>query len=157
MSGKFSYEVKDEGSRVTLNFHGMIDEDVDFSQIAVTSKESFRFNFNGVKAINSCGIREWVKFTEQFDPATVLIYENCTQIIIEQINMVAGFIRKGSQVASFYAPYFCEECDGERKVLVNGSQIEGTCAPAMNCPECKKPMEFDALEDQYFRFLKMTA
>lgn len=157
MSGKFSYEVKDEGSRVTLCFHGMIDEDVDFSQIAVTKKDSFLFDFNGVKAINSCGIREWVKFTEQFDAETKLIYENCTQIIIEQINMVAGFIRKGSQVASFYAPYFCEECDDERKVLVNGSQIEGTSAPEMNCPDCNKAMEFDALEDQYFRFLKMTA
>jgi len=157
MSGKFTFEVKDEANRVTLNFNGVIDEDVDFGQIPVNKKESYLFDFNGVRAINSCGIREWVKFTEQFDPATTLIYENCTQIIIEQINMVAGFFRKGSKVASFYAPYFCEECDDERKVLVNGSQIEGTSAPEVKCPDCSKCMEFDALEDQYFRFLKMTA
>lgn len=157
MSGKFQYEVKDEGTRMVLSFSGMIDEDVDFSQIPIVAKESYLFNFDGVKAINSCGIREWVKFTEQFAPQVTLVYENCTQIIIEQINMVAGFFRKGSKVESFYAPYFCEACDDERKILVNGSLIEGTSAPEMKCPECSGEMEFDALEDQYFRFLKMTA
>ena len=82
MSGKFSFEVKDAGAEVTINFTGIIDEDVDFSQIKVEKKAAYVFNFDGVKGINSCGIREWVKFSESFDPATKLGYQNCTQLII---------------------------------------------------------------------------
>ncbi len=157
MSGKFSFEVKDAGSEVTINFTGIIDEDVDFSQIKVEKKNAYVFNFDGVKGINSCGIREWVKFSESFDPATKLVYKNCTQIIIEQINMVAGFFRTGSQVLNFYAPYFCEKCDEERKILIDAGKVLSNEAPGMKCPDCSGDMEFDALEEQYFRFLKMTA
>jgi hypothetical protein len=157
MSGKFKFAVQDKGAEVLVAFHGIIDEDVDFSQVPVERRSAYIFNFDGVKGINSCGIREWVKFSERFDPATKLIYQNCTQIIIEQINMVAGFFRAGSEVRNFYAPYFCETCDEERKVLIDAGKVSANAAPAMACASCGETMEFDALEEQYFRFLKMTA
>ena len=155
--GKFKFETQDTGTQMHVTFSGIIDEDVDFSQVPVEKREAYVFNFDGVKGINSCGIREWVKFSEKFDPATKMVYLNCTQIIIEQINMVAGFFRAGSEVRNFYAPYFCEKCDEERKVLIDAGKVDNNAAPEMKCPECKETMEFDALEEQYFRFLKMTA
>jgi len=157
MSGKFSFEVQDRGSEIVVKFTGIIDEDVDFSAIEVVEKASYLFDFDGVKGINSCGIREWIQFSEKFKPSTRLIYQNCTQIIIEQINMVAGFFRNGSEVRNFYAPYFCEKCDEERKVRVDAGLIKAGAAPDMKCGTCGETMEFDALEEQYFRFLKMTA
>ena len=157
MSGKFSFDVKDAAGESTINFRGIIDEDVDFSAIKLEKRPAYVFDFDGVKGINSCGIREWVKFSEAFALETKLVYKNCTQIIIEQINMVAGFFRAGSKVQNFYAPYFCEKCDEERKVLLDAGKVSGNQAPDMACPACKDAMEFDALEEQYFRFLKMTA
>lgn len=157
MSAKFSYEVEERPAELHLGLKGTIDEDVDFSSIPTPKKERYIFNFDGVKGINSCGIREWVRFSEKIDPSTQLVYLNCTQIIIEQINMVAGFFRKGSKVEKFYAPYFCEDCDEEKKILIDASRIQNGEAPAEICDKCSKSMEFDALEEQYFRFLKMTA
>jgi thiol-disulfide isomerase/thioredoxin len=157
VSGKFEFAVQESPEQMTIKLQGTIDEDVDFSSIPTPKKPRYVFNFDGVKGINSCGIREWVRFSEKIDSSAQMIYVNCTQIIIEQINMVAGFFRAGSKVEKFYAPYFCEDCDEEKKVLIEASQVKDNEAPAVNCDGCKKPMEFDALEEQYFRFLKMTA
>lgn len=156
MSGKFSFEVKDAGDHTVFAFTGTIDEDVDFTKVPLAKKPVYVFDFEGVRAINSCGIREWVKFSEGIEPATKLVYLNCTQIIIEQINMVAGFFRSGSEVRTFYAPYFCEGCDEERKVRIETKTVSGGSAPEVKCADCGAAMEFDALEEQYFRFLKMA-
>lgn len=137
-----------------VHFKGIIDEDSDFSSIPLKGKKEYHFNFNDINAINSCGIREWVSFTEKLNKEAKLIFLNCTQMIVEQINMVAGFFPKGSEIRNFYAPYFCDNCDKEKSILLEKSQIEGTEAPSVKCPECGEEMEFDALEEQYFRFLK---
>lgn len=157
MNEKFRYQVHESADQLIIRLDGVIDEDVDFSSINTPLKARYVFDFNGVKGINSCGIREWVRFSEKIDPSTQLVYLNCTQIIIEQINMVAGFFRKGSKVERFYAPYFCEDCDQEKKILIDADKIQDGSAPTVVCETCQKPMEFDALEEQYFRFLKMTA
>ncbi len=157
MSSKFHVTATEKSGEAQLEFAGVIDEDVDFTQIKLPECKVYTFNFAGVKGINSCGIREWVHFSESLPAAAKLVYQNCTQIIIEQINMVAGFFRAGSEVQNFYAPYFCESCDREQKVLITAAAVQGLAAPSVNCPECKAEMEFDAIEEQYFRFLKASA
>ena len=157
MSSTFQVTATEKSGEAQLAFAGVIDEDVDFTQIKLPECKVYTFNFDGVKGINSCGIREWVHFSESLPQAAKLVYQNCTQIIIEQINMVAGFFRAGSEVQNFYAPYFCESCDREQKVLITAAAVEGLAAPSVNCPECKAEMEFDAIEEQYFRFLKASA
>lgn len=155
--GKFQFAVEESAEQVTIALKGVIDEDVDFAQIPTPAKGRYIFNFDGVKGINSCGIREWVRFCEKINPDAKMVYHNCTQIIIEQINMVAGFFRSGSKVERFYAPYFCEKCDEERKILIDANAVKDNEAPEMKCSDCGSTLEFDALEEQYFRFLKMTA
>lgn len=131
---------------------GSIDEDADLSEILETQASHINFDFNQVELINSCGIREWIKFLDQLSSESIQ-YENCPQIIIEQINMVHGFIRPGSRLKSFYAPYYCEECDKERKAHVMSNDVKNKKAPKVNCPDCGNEMEFDALEASYFNFL----
>jgi len=131
---------------------GSIDEDADLSEILETKASHINFDFNQVELINSCGIREWIKFLDLLSCESVQ-YENCPQIIIEQINMVHGFIRPGSRLKSFYAPYYCEECDQERKSHIMSSDVKNKKAPKVNCPDCGNEMEFDALEASYFNFL----
>lgn len=133
---------------------GAIDEDSEFKELIGLEQKHISFDFNQVNMINSCGIREWIKFLEKIPPTTKVTYNNCPQIIIEQINMVHGFFRQGASINSFYAPYFCESCDKEVKVHLTADKVKNRKAPKMECPRCGSDMEFDAIESQYFSFLR---
>lgn len=132
---------------------GSIDEDADFKELTGLVQKVINFDFEKVTMINSCGIREWIKFLENVPESTKIVYRNCPQIIIEQINMVHGFFRKGASIESFYAPYYCEACGKESKVLLNSNQVLSRKAPKIACNTCKKDMDFDAIPAQYFSFL----
>lgn len=139
---------------LTVELIGAIDEDADFKDLLGLEQKTISFDFDKVNMINSCGIREWIKFIEKIPAECQMIYNNCPQIIIEQINMVHGFFRKGSVINSFYAPYYCENCDKEAKIHLKAEQVKGKKAPQMNCPNCgSSDTEFDAIEAQYFSFL----
>lgn len=132
---------------------GSIDEDADFKELIGLEQKTISFDFDKVSMINSCGIREWIKFIEKIPETTHIVYNNCPQIIIEQINMVHGFFRKGASINSFYAPYYCEKCSKENKVHLKAEQVKNRKAPKMECPKCGEEMDFDAIEAQYFSFL----
>jgi hypothetical protein len=134
---------------------GAIDEDADFEPLQGLTQPKIVFDFHGISMLNSCGIREWVSFIGKLPPATRFTYRRCPQIIIEQINMVHGFFREGAVIESFFAPYFCESCNKETKIELKATQVHARRAPKLSCPQCgAQGMEFDALEEQYFHFLK---
>ena len=133
---------------------GAIDEDADFKELVGLEQKTVSFDFDKVSMINSCGIREWIKFLEKIPAKSVVVYNNCPQIIIEQINMVHGFFREGAVINSFYAPYFCEKCNKESKIHLKTEQVKNRKAPQIPCPHCgEAAMDFDAIEAQYFSFL----
>lgn len=133
---------------------GAIDEDADFKELMGLEQKTISFDFNQVNMINSCGIREWIKFIEKIPERSDIVYKNCPQIIIEQINMVHGFFRQGATIESFYAPYYCEKCGKEAKVHLKSEQVKNRKAPSVDCPNCgAENMDFDAIEAQYFSFL----
>lgn len=133
---------------------GTIDEDADFKELMGLEQKKISFDFNQITMINSCGIREWIKFIEKIPASCSIVYNNCPQIIIEQINMVHGFFKQGAIIKSFYAPYFCEKCNKEAKVHLNTDQVKNRKAPTVDCPNCgEKNIEFDAIEAQYLSFL----
>lgn len=133
---------------------GAIDEDSDFKELMGLEQKTISFDFDLVTMINSCGIREWIKFNEKLPPKSNIVYKNCPQIIIEQINMVHGFFRQGAVIQSFYAPYYCEKCGKEAKIHIKSEQVKNRKAPSADCPHCgNEDIEFDAIEAQYFSFL----
>ncbi|MGZ3787762.1 MAG: hypothetical protein ACXVLQ_04525 [Bacteriovorax sp.] len=152
MSEKLSINTRISGDKAHVELAGVIDEDSTFDKIKNLQMNKFVFDFNQVTMINSCGIREWIKYLPEIEGAQI-VYQNCPQIIIEQINMVHGFIRKGIVVESFYAPYFCEHCDTEKKILLKNVEVTQLKAPIKQCNTCKSDLEFDAIEKQYFSFL----
>ena len=110
-----------------------------------------------VERINSCGVRDWVNWLGRVEakPARVVLIE-CSPPIVAQINLVSNFTGGGS-VKSFYAPYFCAECNQEKVLLVDvadlgegGGPIE---PPTCRCDDCDLVMDFDDLPDSYFAFL----
>lgn len=153
MSDTLSFHIEIQKDAVHADLVGRIDEDANFDKLLEVEMPEYIFNFEKITLINSCGIREWINFLSKLPTDAKIHYENCGQIIIEQMNMVHGFIKEGAIIESFYAPYFCEECDIEKKVLLNSNSIEGKKAPVVKCDQCQNEMEFDAIEDQYFNFL----
>jgi DNA-directed RNA polymerase subunit RPC12/RpoP len=138
-----------------IHLSGIIDEDADFTPISGLDQPKISFDFKEITLLNSCGIREWISFINKIPDASRIHYTNCPQIIIEQINMVHGFFKTGSTIESFYGPYYCSSCDKESKILLKKTDIKNQKAPSQTCPHCQAPnMEFDALEEQYFHFLK---
>jgi len=140
-------------NKCIVDLEGHIDEDSDFGEILELDMECYHFNFEKVEMINSCGIREWITFLGKLKPSCKVSYLRCPQVIIEQMNMVNGFVKDGAQIESFYAPYYCENCDSEKAILVKTKDVSSKKAPKVKCEECENEMEFDGLEDQYFNFM----
>lgn len=153
MSNKLSITTNILTDYIEAHLDGIIDEDSSFDKIKSLGLKKYIFDFEKVKLINSCGIREWIKYLDELKNVEI-VYRNCPQIIIEQINMVHGFIKKGTVVESFIAPYFCEECDDEKKVLLKSSEVINFQAPPKKCMKCSKELEFDAIPKQYFAFIQ---
>ncbi len=152
MSDKLNITNRITGDEAHVSLVGVIDEDANFDKIKALKMNQFVFDFNNVSMINSCGIREWIKYLQEIEGAKIS-YINCPQIIIEQVNMVHGFIKKGITVESFFAPYFCSNCDTGKKILLKSSEVVGTKPPVKLCNTCSSELEFDAIEKQYFSFL----
>lgn len=152
MSDKLTIATRITGDEAYVSMEGVIDEDANFEKIKSLQMNKFVFDFNNITMINSCGIREWIKYLDDINGAQI-VYQNCPQNIIEQVNMVHGFIRKGISVESFFAPYFCVNCDTGKKILLKESEVQNSKPPIKYCNTCKGELEFDAIEKQYFSFL----
>ncbi|MDZ4660769.1 MAG: hypothetical protein SGJ18_04045 [Pseudomonadota bacterium] len=146
------------GDTVSLSLTGPIDEDANFPNIDLSSFQEVTFDFMNVTAINSCGIREWIRWIENIKPEARVTYSNCPKVIIDQVNMVDGFLPTNAKVGSFYVPYFCESCDNLDTTLysdpvgiANGSV---KVPPQFPCSKCKQAAEIDVIEGKYFKFLK---
>ena len=102
-------QIIDDEARIFIS--GNIDEDSDFSEIMELGVKKYVFDFAKVTMLNSCGIREWILLIDKLGENANIRYKNCPQIVIEQMGMVYGFIKKEARIESFYAPYFCSDCD----------------------------------------------
>lgn len=157
--GQFSVENKKEGENLIMAFSGQIDEDADFSKIVFPGGDRIVLDLEKVGSINSCGIREWIKWIRTAPPTAKLVYRYCPKVIVDQINMVAGFLPENGSVDSFYVPYYCESSGAEKMVLFQkGKEFKdsGEVSPpsGIKCDESGEDMEIDVIEAKYFKFLK---
>jgi hypothetical protein len=83
-----------------------------------------------------------------------VIYINCPSILVQQINLVQGLLPADGEILTFMAPYFCEKCDKEYSVLINSKDIREFKAPQTKCPIDSSVLDFDAIEKQFFTFLR---
>ena len=100
-------------------------------------------------------VREWVNAVKNAD--VLLEYINCPTAVVEQFNMVPEFLGKNIKVKSFFARYYCEECDIEENMLIDVNEYFPDCnnieIPEFLC-DCGSPFEFDDDEDEFFMFLE---
>lgn len=153
----FSVGKKMEGNVLVLEVKGNIDEDANFTPPDLGGATNVSLDLEGATAINSVGIREWIKWVKTMPASIQLSVRKCPKIIVDQINMVAGFLPTGTVIESFYVPYYADGSGNEKMVLFsNGKEFKGgeVFAPADVKDDGGEPMEMDVIEAKYFKFLK---
>jgi hypothetical protein len=136
---------------------GIIDEGADLSFFDQLTLGTARLNMRGVRRINSFGVRAWIEAIRRVPRMVSIELHECPPSVVDQINMVAGFVGRG-KVVSFYAPMACERCGLERDHLfsVADYRIAGKLPPVA-CPRCSATMQVDDLEEQYLLFARDNA
>lgn len=154
--GKFDLNIEKNGGTFKVTMGGVIDEDADFNPHSLAGATTVDLHLPNIKSINSCGIREWIKWIGSAGAAKIQYFE-CPKIIVDQINMVQGFLPAQGKVLSFYVPFYNEDSGDEKNVLFSYGK-EYTDAGLGQVPEVKdnagNPMEMDVVEAKYFKFLK---
>lgn len=154
--GKADIKMQKTGETLKVEMAGTIDEDVDFSQFNLSGNQAIEMELGGLKSINSCGIREWIKWVGSAGNAPIS-FVNCPKVIVDQMNMVDGFLPMNGKVNSFYVPYYNDDSGDEKNVLFRyGTEFndEGVVAPPQIKDSEGNEMEMDVIESKYFKFIK---
>jgi hypothetical protein len=157
--GQFKAEKSQSGSEVVVKFQGHIDEDAQFAGVELVGASKVVVDLDGVTAINSCGIREWIKWIRTAPPGANVVYQKCPKVIVDQINMVSGFLPEKGSVESFYVPYYSDASGTEKMILFkHGVEYKGNevFPPAEVKDESGEVMEMDVIEAKYFKFLQKS-
>ena len=153
---KFQCKIDRQGSKLTLQLGGIIDEDADFAPLTLDGAQEVQIDMDGIRSINSCGIREWIKWIGT-NPSAKVVYAKCPKVIVDQMNMVDGFLPTSAKVDSFYVPYYHEDSGSEKNILFRyGVEFkEGQVQPPGEVKdESGNTMEMDIIESKYFKFIK---
>jgi len=155
---KLTIEKFADGAISCLKFNGNIDESFEGKKIARSIQaDTLVLDLGGVKKISSFGIREWVDFaTTAVKQVKQMVLIECAPKVVDQLNMVANF-NGGGRVFSFYAPFRCDYCDSEQRVLLEVNKdfdaIKAMKLGDRPCPSCKESMYFDEDGSTYFSYM----
>ena len=138
-------EVKttEKGDTYSVALNGSMDEFMNLPILDVKNFKSVIFDFGQVDSINSAGISKWliwIKDCVRVNPsfAEKLEIIKLPMVIVQQINMIAGFLPEGAKVSSFFVPYFCDATEEVSNRLLkcpdNFSISEPGAAPTFNIP-----------------------
>src|SRR5258706_12095016 len=156
MSQKFQSSVQHRGDMSYVKLGGVIDEDNELGELVEKIPTGTAvIDLGEIERINSCGVRDWVNWLSKLQTkGTRSVLVECSPAIVAQINLVNNFTGSGV-VKSFYVPYFCPECDEEKVLLVEASDMGPPPhePPTCRCDECDLVMDFDDMPDSYFAFL----
>lgn len=155
-SSKFQASVQHRGDMSYVKLGGVIDEDNELAGLVEQIPAGTAvIDLGEIERINSCGVRDWVNWLTKIEGnGTRAVLVECSPAIVAQINLVNNFTGNGV-VKSFYVPYFCPECDEEKVLLVEASDMGPPPhePPTCRCDECDLVMDFDDMPDSYFAFL----
>jgi anti-anti-sigma regulatory factor len=156
MSQKFQSSIQHRADVSYVKLGGVIDEDNELADLADKIPVGTAvIDLGEIERINSCGVRDWVNWLSKLENnGTRSVLVECSPAIVAQINLVNNFTGNGV-VKSFYVPYFCPECDEEKVLLVEATDMGPPPhePPTCRCDECDLVMDFDDMPDSYFAFL----
>lgn len=147
-------ETVPQGSATRVIVTGDLSEHADFAAVLGAASRELVFDLRGVRRINSCGVREWIRLMDALRAeGRVLALEHCSVAFVNQMNMIMNF-SGNARVRSFYAPYLCGRCGHEYSELCLLAEGAAPDLPETSvCPSCGADAEFDDLRDAYLGFL----
>ncbi|MBA3394370.1 MAG: hypothetical protein H0T89_17115 [Deltaproteobacteria bacterium] len=154
-----SWKISRDGERSVVQLKGSIDETAGFVDLVdeLGATRTIRLDLGGVQRINSSGVREWITFIRKLPPGSPVELERCTPVLVSQLNVINRFAGD-ARVLSVYAPFVCPHCKHEENVLLDvGAGRSKLSLGSVKCSSCRKPSEFDDVEDAYFAFLDPDA
>lgn len=152
------FDSRKNGDKLLIKFSGGLDEDIVLPTLEFGGVSTIIFNFHKLTSINSCGIRDWIYWINKLPVDLNIVFRECPRILIDQINMMRGFLPESGKIDSFFVPYYCEECDETTDKLYemdgNNSDAEFEVEEVTTCNKCKAKAQMDVLPLKYFKFLK---
>jgi len=147
-----------DGGIVCLKLSGTVDESFEGKKLADGLKAAtLILDLGDIRKVSSFGIREWVDFiTAVGKHIDRILLVECAPKIVDQLNMVANFAGNG-RVYSFYAPYHCDYCDRDDRVLLQidrDHELIKSMKPAQRpCGQCGELQYFNEDPITYFSYL----
>ena len=146
MSG-FRLNKSQEGDLLKISIDGHIDEESAFEEMTLDGISTIQIDLEKVSAINSVGIREWIKWSKSLAGVSAIEILHCPKVVVDQVNMVAGFLPPNAKVQSFYVPYYSEDSGEEEMVLFKrGEHFDENGVNPGNV--CSRPFARDALRGE---------
>lgn len=146
---EFSFEL----SECRAYLRGSLTENADLAALATQLQGQVVVDLSGIKRINSCGVREWIKFVNQYvGPGVSLVLEKCSVTFVHQMNFISNFIGP-CRVESVAVPLICSKCFAAREEVVGTSPLQLETFRPGPCSKCGGEMERDFTPDEYFSFL----
>jgi anti-anti-sigma regulatory factor len=156
MAEKLRATVESEGDTSVVKLVGFLDEENKLKRLVEKIPAgTAMIDLAGVERINSNGIRDWVNWMSALERnGTRPVLVSCSPAIVAQINLVKNFTGHGA-VKSFQVPYHCRECDEDKVILVETSEMSspGAPPPTVRCESCDRDMDVDEMPESYFAFL----
>ena len=150
---------QDEGY---LFLEGNLDENADLQHLAKTPADGVKLNLRNLGSCNSIGIQALIRTVRGWGSIN-FEYHECPIDFLHQLEMIPdllGVDRQGT-VETMNLPYECENCDVEKKYLLDSKLVKswadsGEDPPCRKC-ECEKGCNMELNEDIDFVFLKDAA
>ncbi len=133
-----------------------IDESTALDEHIPSSLPSVEIDCEGVKRINSSGVRLWIDYFSRLRAdGTRLSFRNCAPPLVEQWSMIPNFLVK-SEVKSVLVPFRCSACAKAFNQPYTLDELGSLDVDRlqMPCLACSQPAEFEDIPDEYFVFLK---
>ncbi len=149
------WEIVEGAGRTRVVLKGDITEATSFEDLLPVMVGRVDFDLSQVSYINSLGVREWIHFLKR---ASIHGYEfhACSIAFVLQASLVPDVLGRGT-VASFFAPYHCEDCEHSEERLLQSATVmaaEDIAAPSYQCPSCDGELELDDIPERYLAFLR---
>ena len=156
MAAKLRATVEQDGDTSVVKLVGFLDEENKLKPLVEEIPAgTAMIDLAGIERINSNGIRDWVNWLAALEAnGTRPVLVGCSPAIVAQINLVKNFTGTGA-VKSFQVPYHCRECDEDKVIVVEASEMSSSSAtpPACPCERCGRDMDVDEMPGSYFAFL----
>jgi len=160
-----NFRVETQGSLQILFLNGDVDENADFSKISLNPGGALAIDLKGIRHLNSLGLRNWLFWSKTLKYPDGLVLRNCPNAVMNQINILSGFLPMHAIVESLEVPFWCESCGHRFSYMAQRSKdyMEATTDEAakvlmsfhQKCPACSAEADADILPQKHFRFLKM--